>query len=288
MQRLRKIFINAIAVILMLSACLGLSACRADIRKIELNVRVYNYTEGEEAFENVTLTVDLYRHLAPKTVDAILGYVKDGYYDNTVFYKLTDSKYDDQIMLGDLVSKDGKIDNNSIKPQIDGEFEKGGTIGSNLTNVEGAVGLWRSWYDWNNETYKLTGSSMNSGRATWYMPTSSISSYNDYFCVFALMDLNNEENAEAWELIQAALSENTDEYTIYYTGTYNADDADAADGHGLTFNCELSEDFNEIEDSLDVFETEGSNQFTCYNKYEVEIPVIDGIIAASVVSVKIK
>lgn len=287
MQRLKKLFVNAIAVMLMLSACLGLSACQADIRKIELDIRVYNYEE-EGQFENVTLTVALYRHLAPKTVDAILGYVKDGYYDNTVFYKFTDSKYDDQIMIGDIVVKDGEIDNNAIKPQLPGEFEKGGTIGSNLINVEGAVGLWRTWYDWNNETYKLSGDSMKTGRATWYMPTSTISSYNDYFCIFALIDLQNENNSEAWELIQAALTENTEEYTVYYTGEYNANDADANDGHGLTFNCETSAAFEEKEESLNVFETQGSNQLTCYNKYEIAIPEVDGVCAATIVSAKIK
>ncbi len=273
MRKIKRLFVNLITVILTCAVCLSSAACRTDIRKIKLEISVYNYEESVSGFEDVSLTIDLYRHIAPATVDAILSYVKEGYYDNALFYKLVG--YSNQIMVGDLKISGDEIVNNAIKPELPSEFAKGGRVNSNLTNTEGAVGLWRSWYSWNNNTFDQANSSMSSGRATWYMPTSSISTYNEWFCVFALIDLTNDDNSEAWELIKNAFANDTESYTVYYTGDYDQQNPNANDGYGLDFNCVKSADF---EDSEDVFEanTDDSSkqELYCYNKQEITVPAV--------------
>ena len=143
MKRIKKLFVGLMAMIMTCVCTFSLAGCVEDIKKLELNIQVYDYSTTNE-MEDYTISIDLYRHLAPKTVDAIIEYVNDGYYNDAIFYKMDD--YTKQIMVGDLLDKDG-IEQNAIKPEIEGEFEAGGTIGSNLTNKKGALGLWRSWYE---------------------------------------------------------------------------------------------------------------------------------------------
>lgn len=283
MKRIKKLFVNLIAIVMVVVSCLSLTACK-DVRTLELSIQVYDYTES--ATKNVTLTVDLYGHLAPKTVDAIESYVKDGYYDNAIFYKL--DGYSSQIMLGDLLDKDGAIEQNAIKPQLPGEFTRGGTVGSNLISKKGYIGLWRDWFAYDGN-YK-TNNALDSGRATWYIPTSTseLTDYADWFCVFAQIDLENEDNVTALDLITSAYSDNDNavEYEIYYTGTYDAEKKD--ENFGLKFNCvnELLFDEEEIDD---LFTAEGA-QYQSYNHYTVKVAKVPevGSVAAKIVSAKMK
>ena len=65
--------------------------------------------------------------------------------------------------------------------------------------------------------------------------------------------------------------DNFEEYTIYYTGTYDAQAAD--NNHGLTFHCVPADEFdeNETEDLFTADEKE--NQLVQYNAVNVDIPV---------------
>jgi hypothetical protein len=252
MKRIKKLFVNLIAMVMLVASCLSLTACK-DIRTLELSVQVYDYKAS--ASKTVTLTVDLYAHLAPKTVDAIEKYVNEGYYDGAIFYQL--EGYSSQLMLGDLVEKDGEIAQNAIKPQLPGEFVRGGTVGSNLTSVKGSIGLWRDWFAYDGN-YK-TNNALDSGRATWYIPTDTteIKDYADWFCVFAQIDLEDEENANALTLIADAYGSSADvkKYEVYYTGEYDAEKVD--ENNGLKFNCELEVLFNE-DDVKNLFKAEGA------------------------------
>ena len=83
MKRFKKIFINLLAVLMIGVACFGLMACE-DIRTIEVTVSVYN-ADDSTMVEKV-IKVDMYRHLAPNTVDKITEYVNEGYYNDAMFH----------------------------------------------------------------------------------------------------------------------------------------------------------------------------------------------------------
>ncbi len=277
MKRTFKKIVSLLAVAVMSVCCFSFAACE-DIKTLEIQIQAYNYTD-KATYEDVTLTVDLYRHLAPKTVDAIVEYVEEGYYDNTTFYLL--KEYSNQIMVGDL-KLDGKtIKQNATKPTVAGEFEKGGTTGSDLVNNEGYVGLWRSWASQGAEksSYKQNNG-MTSGSATWYIPTAEIADYNGYFCVFGKFDLENEDNKTAIDYIKSALNNNSEQYVIYYTGEYNAE----AENNGLTFNCISLDDFNALsEDDKDkIFVAEG-NQLVSYNQKTISVPKFEGDSAGAMI-----
>ncbi len=284
MKRFNKVLTSIIAFVMLFTMCFSLTGCIEDIKKVELTIAVYDY-ENNQMYEesDVTLTLELYRHLAPNTVDAIMGYIEDGYYDNAVFYKMEGR--DSQLMVGDLKLNGSVIEQNAIKPAIDGEFEKGGTTGSNLTNKKGAVGLWRTWNAYDGSY--TTSTSTDTGRATWFMPTETISSYDTWFCVFAQIDMNDTSNSNAITAIINAFGSdgNYEEYEIYYTGEYDAEKVD--ENHGLKFNIVPEDEFDENA-IPDLFEAEGA-EYVCYNHYTVKIPVTEagGTVAAKIVSAKL-
>jgi cyclophilin family peptidyl-prolyl cis-trans isomerase len=281
MKKFKKLLINVIACIMTATCVFSLTACVEDIRKLEIKIETYNY-EANGAVETHTMNIDLYRHLAPKTVDAIVNYVnEEGYYNDAIFYKM--KNYGSQIMFGDLVYRSG-IKANEVKPTLPGEFTYGGTVGSNLTNKKGSIGLWRSWYEADGG-YSDNRNATDSGRATMFMPTSTLSSYNDYFCVFGQFDAEATENAKTLETLEAifASSSNYEEYVIYYTGEYDATKADS--NYGLTFNCVSVEDYKEV-DTDTVFKAEGA-QLVCYNATNVYIPMANGVIGARIISANI-
>ena len=254
-----------------LAACFGLTACE-DLKTLEVKVSA----NGEE----YTMTVDLYRHLAPETCKTIEEYVQAGYYDGMLIYE--NASYSKQLMVGDLKLNGDTIDLAENKPEIYGEFEKNGTTGSNLVSEKGTIGLWRSWTaaDASDNKYKATNG-MNSGRASWYIPTEAISDYTGYFCVFAVYDKNATANSEAIDALSKVFdsSDNYEEYVIFYTGSYDVTKAD--ENYGLSFHCVPKANFNDLDEDT-VFEAK-NEQLVCFNKQTVRIST-----ETKIVSVKIK
>ena len=75
MKRFFKTAVNFIAVAIITLSVFGFSACE-DIRKLELDLKIYNFTDSKfYDAEDVKFTVELYRHLADETVDAVLDYL---------------------------------------------------------------------------------------------------------------------------------------------------------------------------------------------------------------------
>lgn len=287
MKRLSKLLINIVAVLMLTVACFGLAGCNKDIKTVELKVAIYDYENKQMYAESeVTMTIELYRHLAPNTVDKMVEYVKEGYYNNAIFYKIKDKSA--QIMLGDLKDDSGVVIKNPVvKPMIEGEFENGGTKGSNLTNEKGALGLWRTWTAYDANEYYKTSTSVDTGRASWYMPLNDIESYNKWFCVFGKFDMEDASTAKAFEAIDNAFGDDGDyeEYVIYYTGEY--DESKPNEDFGLQFHCVPEAEFDEDMEGLFVAE---DSQYVCYNHYTIQIPVTgaNGGIAAKVISAKVK
>ena len=264
MKLFKRIFITVMSAIMLFSACLGLTAC-GTTTKLELQVEVYDYSEEE--VKEFTITVELYSHLAPKTVKAVVDAVKNGYYDNAVFYSI--QNYNSQIMVGDYkVNEDGEIVFNEKLPTIDGEFERNGVVGSNLTNVKGSIGIWRSWYA-SDEEYRTSSDARDSGSLNWYMPTVKLSGYDKYFCVFATIDMENETNADAFQMILDATKADTfDQYMVYYTGEYDAEKG-AEEDYGLTAHIVKYADYDEaLIDDLFVAE---DAQLVKYNAHYIKV-----------------
>ncbi|MBO4251870.1 MAG: peptidylprolyl isomerase [Clostridia bacterium] len=286
MKKLFRTAINVIAVMLMAVCALGLTACE-DTRTIEITLRLYNnadstfYSDSES-----TLTVELCRYLAPKTVDAVIEHIRNGYYDNAVFYQ--DKSESSVLFVGDLKFEGGELKQNLINgklpSEIYGEFESNGTIGSNLSNQKGSVAIWRSYYE-QDSGLATSSNARNSGRATLTMPTASKSAYDGYICVVGKYDADDETNKSVVSAISAIFSTTSyfSEYIIYYTGEYDAAKPD--ENYGLTFHAVKADDFD---DETEVFEAEGK-QLVCFNKKTVWIPnAVDGECTAMIKSVKVK
>ncbi|MBR5900285.1 MAG: peptidylprolyl isomerase [Clostridia bacterium] len=277
MKRFLKLMVNAVAVLMISVACLSLTACGEDVKNAKLELQIYNHSEAAFIDDNYSyMNVDLYAHLAPKTCEAMVKYINEGYYNDAIIYQLNNN-----IMFGDLVLKGdaleilegGKVVNieqNAVKPTLPGEFEAGGTVGSNLKNEKGSVGLWRT-YSAAAGSFTTT-SGTKTGRATWFMPTATTASYNGYYCVFGKIDLENEDTSAVFTTLNSTFADR-DNYTslvIYFTGEYDANKPDQ--NHGLTFNCVTSEYFNELpeEEKEQIFVAEGS-QLVCYNQYTIKV-----------------
>ncbi len=278
MKRLKRIIFNLLALVLIVTMCLGLTACE-DIKRLEVTVMVYSDESGK--VEEKKLTVDLYRHLAPETVDHIIDKCVDkNYYDNAIFYQGGETN---AIMMGDTVysqTDEGYSFSQKVSaPLLDGigktEFEYGGTKGSNLKVKEGSIALYRTWAE--NSDY-ATNAYYGTGRATWLMPTSAISKYDGYLCVFAQIDLEDETNSETWNAIKKLFTDSKYvEYTVYYTGEYD----------DLSYNCVEKSEY-EAPDNL--FTPEG-DQLVAYKKQNIKVPFIqkdnDSKLAAYVKSVEL-
>ena len=292
MKRFTKIIVNILAIVMLMLSCFGLVACE-DIRRIAITVEVYDMEE--EVLEERTLTVDLYRHLAPETVDTIVKYINDGYYNSTengnmFFYQIGTTK---QVMLGNFLYKDNQVVLNNPMPTINGEFQANGVVGSNLTNKEGAIGLWRTWSS--SGSYSSNDGFANTGSATWYMPMESLASkYDGYFCIFGKFSFESgTENCEVWEDIKAMFSNGINyynKYEVYYTGEYDA----SAENYGLTANIIEYDNFNE-ENIPNLFKAEGKNIDApdMFNHYTIKVPVFNknngGVetLGAKIVSMKV-
>lgn len=272
---MKRFFKKALCLIMsaiMLVACAGLSACE-DIKTLEVKFTV------DETGTEYTLSVDLYRHLAPETCAVIEKRVAEGFYDGMYIYK--DESYTKQIMLGDLKSVDGKVTVVKSTETVKGEFEKGGTTGSDLLAKKGYVGLWRDWNAGDNDgsQYKATNG-MDSGSATWFLPTEAITNYDGYFCIFAVIDTDDAANSSAFDAMTGIFDSDYEDYVIYYTGEYDAE----KDNCGLTSHCVLESDFNKLteEEKENVFTAE-KNQSVAFNKRNVNLSE-----NAKIISVKVK
>ena len=265
MKRIIKLFVNLMAVLMLVTACFSFAGCgKEDIVKVELKLSIYNYAEETWYEESeTTLTVKLYRHLAPVTVTKMIEYINEGYYNDTIFYTIDGNT--DKIMIGDLkMDEAGRIYQNDIKPTIENEFENGTTKGSDLLVENGSIALWRTWYA--RDEYSTTPVE-DTGRATWFMPTKKLSGYTGNFCVFAKIDVLDETNANTLQHLKDALlsKDYLEDYTVYYTGEYDAQLKDA--NHGLTFNCE--KDVN-LENVDKLFKAD-DYEYVCYNSCTINV-----------------
>lgn len=281
MKRLFKLLVNTLAIALCVVGVFTFTGCK-DIKTVEINFSVYNFTS--EKFEDKTLTVDLYRHLAPKTVDNILTAINDGYYENTIVYKKADAT--SQVMFGDYKVNGQNIVKNADRPLVEGEFEANGLKGSKLVNEKGVIGLYRS-YTADGESYTASDNGRNSGSAVCYMPLNSISSYNGYFTLFAKYDLDNAENSDTIQAITSAFSVTTfyEEYEVFYT-VENGDKK-----LNIVSEADFSDYYNDQDETYNGFEVYKAKEsdLVSMNRCKIYVPMLKGVNRAVVIkNVKVK
>ncbi len=287
-MKIKKIFINIIAVMMMLISAFTFTACE-DIVTLEVKFQAYDY-QNEKMYEDgeITLTIDLYRHLAPETVESVLSNVNKGFYNDAVVYKFKTANTN-QYMIGDLkYTEDGNIIQ-TVAPEIKGEFESNGVVGSNLQYNKGSVGIWRSYYAC-DAGMSVSSEARNSGRATWVLPTQLSSMYQNDVCIFGKMDLTDETIQKVYDTFEAIFSESERyvEYQIYYTGTY--DESKPNENYGLTFNITLADDFD-ADEVEDLFKTDSNSQhLKIYDSHVIQVPVRlrDGMQSLKLASISVK
>lgn len=280
---MKKIILKVITALIAVCMVLSMTGCDKVV-KLQITMSVYNVDDS--VMEEKTLTYSMYENLAKTAVTAVKGLVADGYYNDSVFYK--QSSYNglsvsSQMFFGGLERKNGQITQTAPVAVPNAEFKNNGTEGSNLTNNEGYLGLWRNWDS--KIGYKTNG--FGNSYSTMYMPTSSLaSSYDNYFCVFAKYAADAD-----LELIQdiKGLLNNSD-YTTEYTCFYEADE----DGRLVTVNeapvwvIMETEDFNETEETLNVYAAEndpdqrGTNRDQSYERYTLTVLNADRLVIKSI------
>lgn len=277
-----KRFIKTLCLLLTMVFAIGftgtLTACE-DIKQLEVNISVYN-TENSQQVET-TLTIDLYRHLAPDTVDKIIEYANKGYYNDTVFYK--NAMYTN-VLVGNYKVVDKELVRNQADyvTNVNGEFTANGLkMDGDFKFGEGMIGMWRDWqatgdYKNNNDA------AFNSGSATWFITTETKADYDGYFCAFGKIETPvGSTNETAFRLLKSITSSSTNytNFTIYYTGDVTVKEDGSIDYSTLTYHQMLTSEFNEKynvdENTIDgevVFEAEGL-EFASYNKQTLQLPV---------------
>ena len=259
---MKKFLVTILSMLMLVVASLSLVGC-ADIKTAKITFVSYqgSLTNSQE----LVVEVDLYRHLAPKTVDHIISVAKSGYYNDAILYKLgTDAT--SQIMVGEYLysslSADKFVKNDREKSYVKGEFTKAGVTGNNLTSDKYSVGLWRIFNEnanYGGSAEKLDVDSVyNSGSATLFMPTADMQ-YTNYFAIFAR--INKEESKQNFDKIVTAMevADNYVSYTKFWTGT----DPENLTEHLTT--TQAYEDGVEAEVYTNVFDPNEATQ-SVYNK----------------------
>lgn len=138
---MKKLFAFTLALLTFAVLPFTMACGNREIIKMYVNVDIY---EGGEFARTTTLTYDLYRHLAPKSVDAVTSLAKSGYYNGSTFYRLSDAS--GSVMFGGYrYDQNGNLLKDAEQATLEGEFAKGGTIGSPLKADQGNLLLWRWW-----------------------------------------------------------------------------------------------------------------------------------------------
>lgn len=201
--------ILAAAMAAMMSFSFG---CGARISTVTLNVRLYT---AATTYDTYQIELSLYEHLAPDTAVEFKKWAKEGVYDGMAFYLM--DTYASQVMVGDLKWEGAEL--KLVQPQTfaEAEFAANGTTGSNLENISGSFGLWREFdreSGYQSDGFKKTVS-------TIYMPTTTISAYNGYFCVLGKYS-DDEDSVTAMNAIKDAL--NGDEAETYVRFQFKNDE----------------------------------------------------------------
>ncbi len=175
---MKKFITKLLVLVTAVVCCCSFAACKTTEPTSVATVKVTVY-KGAGASEEVTLKFDLYKKLAPKSVEKITAAANSGYYDNMFFYEAATkagSSFTGVKAFGEVKYVNGKVtltgadengeivvDNQDVENNryIPGEFANGGTVGSDKEAKIGSVLVWH-WGE-ANESGTLSQSQFNTG-----------------------------------------------------------------------------------------------------------------------------
>lgn len=278
---MKKLFIKMLTALVAVIMVFSLTGCDKVV-KLQFTLSVYDVDKS--SMVDKTITYSMYENLAPVAVKEVKRLVKDGYYDNAIFYKqstASGTSVGSQMFFGGL-NRNGGVITQAEKVAIPrADFKQNGTDGTNLTNKEGYLGLWRTWDT--TKTFRTNG--FENSYSTMYIPTSDLSSYDGYFCVFA--KYASEDDLSVLQMIKSLLGNS--EYTTEYTCWFECD----SDGRLVTENeapvwhITATEDFDDVDANTVYTSDKDPDQNTAakdtaYDKYTVTLVNADRLVIKSV------
>lgn len=275
---MKKVLLKIITALVAVVMLFSLTACEK-ISKLEINITVYD-VEADEMVEK-TLTYNVHESLAPNATREIKKLIADGYYNDAFFYSQNTANGDTASSLmffGGLNRVDGVITQNTPVAIPEADFTHNGYEGSNLVNNVGYIGLWKTW----NYNQDYTKGNQNSN-STMFMPTTSLSNYNGYFCVFAKYASSDDLELlkDIIDLLDTA--DYTTEYVCYYSANANGGLEKDADGNPV-WNIMEADDF-EIYSELNekwIFSADSDKEESIYNQYTVTALNADKLVINSI------
>lgn len=218
---MKKIISTIIVCVMLAVTALACTACTVGGKfgKMTVTITYYSLNTDTGAYtateETETVSVKLYKHFAPNTVDRVKTLANENFFNGAVFYK--NASYSSQVMVGDLYYGDNGFSEKRYDKYLTAtednpyamEFEKGGVKGIDLTATNGYVGLWRDFSRNSKLTY-TDSSTFGLGCSTLFLPTGT-TSYTGYFAIFGKLD---QSFIDFMDDIKADLSD-SDDYTSY-------------------------------------------------------------------------
>lgn len=202
--------ILAAAMAAMMSFSFG---CGARISTVTLNVRLYT---AATTYDTYQIELSLYEHLAPDTAVEFKKWAKEGVYDGMAFYLM--DTYASQVMVGDLKWEGAELKlvqpadlcRGRSSPRTARRDPISKTSPVRSVCGENSIG---------NPAISRTASKRPF--STIYMPTTTISAYNGYFCVLGKYS-DDEDSVTAMNAIKDAL--NGDEAETYVRFQFKNDE----------------------------------------------------------------
>lgn len=208
---MKKFVLKLITVSLMAILMLSLVACTYRAEGSVIQDVTFNVSCQDK--EDIKVTAKLYKTFAPKTCDAILNNVKNGYYNDTA---LVMDKYGDFLVLGSFNYADGNyVEKVYTGNTVKGEFKANGRE-SKLTAKAGTLVLLREPDTGKGNAKYDTG---KASIAIILRETTMLS--NEFYCVFG--KINDEALESLTDLTEELLKDADGDIKLRYMGDRNAE-----------------------------------------------------------------
>lgn len=208
---MKKLLLKIITCCLAVAMLSSITACtyRKDGSVIQDVTFKVSYTDSEDKNVDIDVTASFYKTFAPETCEHLLGYVKDGYYENSSLVMNKDGNY---FVLGAFDYKDGAYEEKVYTGNmVVGEFKLNGWT-PRLKAEAGSLVLLRE-----PDTGKGNSSKYDSGKVSIAIILNEVSLIsNQNFTVFGKIDAESLESLK--ELSEDVLYDTESDIKVRYIG----------------------------------------------------------------------